>query len=115
MRPETSNFNTKADVCSLGCVLFELVTGEKAFNSDWEAQNYSPTFPISVSELPDDMSHISEMLSDIGSIFLSYLTAMDPAITPTVDALQLPSYTRWKELVKGSSNARDLQTNLALH
>jgi serine/threonine protein kinase len=32
-------YNNKSDIWALGCILYKLVTKEKAFNSDWEPFN----------------------------------------------------------------------------
>lgn len=46
--PETldeddARFNQKSDIFALGCILYELVTGEKLFTNDWASLTYSKT------------------------------------------------------------------------
>lgn len=38
---ENSVYNCKADIWSLGCTLFELITKKKAFSGDWEVFKHS--------------------------------------------------------------------------
>ena len=38
---DPSLYNKKTDIWSLGCILFELCTGEKLFNTHWEVWNYA--------------------------------------------------------------------------
>lgn len=43
--PETlqnpAKYNNKADIWALGCIMYELCTGRKAFENDWATINYS--------------------------------------------------------------------------
>ena len=34
--PEATSYNNKSDIWALGCILFELVFGRKAFPTDWD-------------------------------------------------------------------------------
>jgi len=37
---EEGKYNNKADVWSLGCVIYEIFTGKRAFSSDWAVMEY---------------------------------------------------------------------------
>ena len=32
--------NNRADIFALGCIIFEIITSEKLFSSDWKVQEY---------------------------------------------------------------------------
>lgn len=38
---ECATYNNGADIWALGCILFELCTGKKAFHSDWATRDYA--------------------------------------------------------------------------
>src|SRR5271169_1119153 len=40
---ESASFNNKADIWALGCVVYELCSGQRAFSSDWSVMQYSLT------------------------------------------------------------------------
>src|SRR5579862_9430797 len=40
-RMPTSHYNNKADIWSLGCIAFELISGRKAFYNDYEILKYA--------------------------------------------------------------------------
>ena len=51
-------FNNKADIWAMGCILYELVCGQKAFSSDFNVLHYSSgahiiEFPSSLDVLED--------------------------------------------------------------
>ena len=36
-----ASYNNKADIFALGCILYEITTGQKLFKSDWAVREYS--------------------------------------------------------------------------
>jgi serine/threonine protein kinase len=43
---ENPQFNNKADIWALGCIVWELIFGEKAFKADWEVMQYADSQKI---------------------------------------------------------------------
>ena len=62
-------FNNKADMFALGCIIYEIVTGEKLFADDWAIRDYARTED---NILPDRWPHA---LPDTPLFTLSKLTA----------------------------------------
>jgi serine/threonine protein kinase len=76
--PETLNeddarFNQKSDIFALGCILYELVTGEKLFTNDWASLSYSKTgelpksvwWPVSLTLEPDRLNAFEVLVSSM--------------------------------------------------
>lgn len=43
LHSEDAKFNQKSDIFALGCILYEIVTGQKLFPDDWASVSYSKT------------------------------------------------------------------------
>lgn len=60
---EDARYTNKVDIWALGCILFELATGGKAFSADWNVHEYAVTnsvIDISIPLLPPVLeSHLS--------------------------------------------------------
>lgn len=46
---ENAQFNNKSDIWALGCIVYEICVGQKAFSSDWSVIQYSLTGQINLS------------------------------------------------------------------
>lgn len=118
-------FSNKVDIWALGCIFHELLSGWRAFNDDWNVQEYAAKTsrlklsPFSVPLLQSHLSAILEELlscepaqrpraSDIHILFLSYRRLLDPAITQHVDHIRfVPSYGEWKQLARKHAKEHD--------
>ena len=82
---ECSEYNNKADIFAIGCILFELVTnGKKAFASDHIIHEYSTThLPI---ELPT--GHLDSGLKQEVDNIIHATLAITPSKRPSADFLQ---------------------------
>jgi serine/threonine protein kinase len=69
-----ATYNNKVDIWSMGCIMYEIIFGRKAFNNDWEVFKHSessePTrFPNAIfdgyadTDISQELALISEMLS----------------------------------------------------
>src|SRR5271170_964249 len=69
LRDSDSTYNNKVDIWALGCIVYELITRERAFSGDWAVSEYalSGTFPPIIkrqlSVLPTIEEQVIAMLS----------------------------------------------------
>jgi serine/threonine protein kinase len=70
LREDESAYNKQVDIWSLGCILYELCTGEKAFKSDWDGYEFALLRKSGENVLP---ALFSEHSDQIVSIFLQML------------------------------------------
>ena len=106
-------FNNKSDIWALGCILYELCSGRKAFESDWAVQKYNESLllqlPIPWPNLEEPLRS-GELAPPIARIFWSVedqLTSMfnlDPLDRPSARALQI----KWKTIIRNFNESTNL-------
>jgi hypothetical protein len=85
---EPSGYNNKTDVWSLGCIGYELFTGQKAFRDDFHVFQYS------TSRNPP--KEVIQQLTPIGQYYVQDLLEIDPAKRPSAKLLLLGKFgTDW--------------------
>lgn len=119
---DNPTFSNKVDIWAVGCILYELVTCERAFTRDRYVQEFieSPS-PLNVSNpvFPESIvTHISECIhemlvrephhrpriSNLCSLFRSYRAILSPAILQTdEDITSIAQYQHWKKFVNNKS------------
>ena len=114
-----STFTNKVDIWALGCIMGELLTGDKIFDGDWAVYRYH----ISTSELnltlPGSIPrilqrHVNQLLVEflqrdywkrpqvamLCPLFNSYLLLVHHSVSETFNLVSLlAEYSQWKELV----------------
>jgi serine/threonine protein kinase len=115
---DASTFTNKVDIWALGCILGELLTARRVFNSDWAVYQFyesTKTFDVEVPEwIPRVVRpHVTEILRDIldrdssrrpravqlQSIFNSFLLFTSKKVLGALeDATSIPTYYEWKEM-----------------
>ena len=119
--PELSSdkpsFNNKTDIWALGCVLYELVTGQKRFTDDWAVRDYIQSL---LEESPIPFPHAVDPLvkEQFASVIASALNK-NPSERPSTSALRQRIMLCIKELqIKGVENtvsqARQLNSSILL-
>ena len=128
-------YSNKVDIWALGCILYELVTGDKLFTSDLHTLKYfagevGSDLSISVASLPrflDD--HITQNMvqdllsrernrrlkaSGIRRILLTYCWFSDlPSFRDLANVQSYPSYFEWTELLKTDPTEQNFFRQLA--
>jgi serine/threonine protein kinase len=79
-----ARYNNKADIFALGCIVYEIVTGEKRFESDWAIFEYSLEVCI---KMKWPYSHGGSVLESIG-LFVSSMLQKDPLKRPNAMRLR---------------------------
>lgn len=112
-------FSNKVDIWALGCILYELVTGEFAFSTDWHTREYSldgTQIRVSAPELsPFVLHHITEIIHHLLSreksrrpsattsclLLSSYLMFSEISDFEQIFSLKsYPSYSEWRDLIE---------------
>lgn len=106
-------FNNKADIWALGCIIYELFSGSKAFPSDWHVTEYSrdrnlnlpipwPTQLVNNHGLRDEaydqLQKLDTILSEVRTKMILMLCA-DPVYRPPAREI-LQAWSRLKEEYK---------------
>lgn len=117
-------FNKTVDVWGLGCVLFELATRTKAFESDWHIQDYHrsiSTLKLFIKGIPTILQcHLYEMtqellhrdyklrpcVSELLPIFESYLEILCHSWKSF--HYKNPSFAEWKQFVQQCPTPKEL-------
>jgi hypothetical protein len=120
---ESSAFTNKVDIWALGCIIYELFTGKRAFKDDFGVSDYynSSSRPLQIPRLLDDgecqdlsqheTSLLSQLLArdpmdrpritDLQFLFASYRIITCTSVWPLIStALPLPTYDDWTTFFK---------------
>ena len=132
MRPrqrEPSQLIIQEDIWALGCILYELVTGRKAFHTDHvlrrlESQSklnvpvsllsktFTSHFDECLHEILENDPQQRHTVSALGSLFDSYCLILYPSVPETSDDVEsIPPYDIWKERIR--EDVQDRQRVLA--
>jgi serine/threonine protein kinase len=128
---EEARFNKQVDIWALGCVLYELATGKRAFRGDWAVLDYSrgsieaPTVPNelafchhhiteTVHELLDKEAKQRPNASGICNLLLSYYRFFGLSVAHQLSSSpSYPLFQEWKELVHADPTTLALFLHLA--
>jgi Protein kinase domain len=120
-------FSNNVDIWGLGCLLYELVTGQIAFKRDWNTMQYATSFDA-VLELPSQpvlgflSTHISESLKLLlhrhqhkrpsatfcRKLFHSYAQLLNIDLVLVVSVIALsehPSFSEWTQVMCGDASS----------
>jgi Protein kinase domain/Ankyrin repeats (3 copies) len=131
----TSHFSNRVDIWAIGCILYEIVTRQKLFQTDFEVWNINhEADPEYLSKLkltgvillPNIAhSHVSECLRgllqkdprkrpsalSLNTLFESYCSLWDTSVAKVMEQTSLcPSYVEWKERISNVSAGTDFVT-----
>jgi len=77
---DNRRYNNRADVFALGCIVFEIITGQKLFSSDWAVHEYAQKgSPIIPEQWP--VATPGSRLYDLGQL-TSTLLSIEPTRRP---------------------------------
>jgi len=124
-------YTNKVDIWALGCILYELVCGQAAFDGDWDVMNrekrpeiWMPMLPIplqnhlqgTLDELLQEIWQDRPSASTILFTFVFYYRLLDPSIIANVDELQYaPNYSAYKQLFQRDPTYREFLYALSVH
>src|SRR5271154_7196997 len=81
---EEAKYNNKADIWSLGCIIYEISSGAKAFSSDWAVREFCSTHILRLA-VPwpgsPDSSYPSILVEELGNHLLKMLS-IQPSVRP---------------------------------
>jgi serine/threonine protein kinase len=120
IRPSQLKYNNKVDIWAIGCILYELVLRQKAFEDDWEVLQCATSgkdidIVIEPDTVPDDRRR--QFISNI----IKELLSVDPSRRPRADILY-ERFISWGsdisasqadptiDLVQSTANAFDMTT-----
>jgi serine/threonine protein kinase len=128
---EEASFTSKVDMWSLGCILYELATGNTAFRNDFHIFEYSvedSIIQLSVPDLSPFLQHhasenIQELLhrdhrqrpnaSTASRVFSTYCwTLRMSSMALIVESPSYPSYQEWKEVANSDVTEHSFLTQL---
>ena len=59
----SSSFNNKVDIWGIGCIFYELITGDRLFRGDWELRDYANRRE-EPSDVPQTISRIAKYMNE---------------------------------------------------
>lgn len=91
---ELSSFTNKSDIWALGCIIFELLTGVRAFTSDYAVMRYSNSGEVEIGNMRDAVDrYLAGFRLDLEdgqwmSTRLVSTLSVDPTARPTASELK---------------------------
>lgn len=73
------SFNKMVDIWSLGCILYELCVGKKAFENDWATHEFSLQRELKTVSIPNFNGHICHRLEQLISETLHHTPQSRPS------------------------------------
>jgi tetratricopeptide (TPR) repeat protein len=130
-----STFTNKVDVWALGCIMGEILTGNKIFGGDWAVDRYYTSKSELTLTLPETVPvmlqrHVNQLLRELLQrdylkrpriiallpMFNSYLLLARHSVSKTSSLLSLlAEYQQWKELVCECRTQQQLVAHLFQH
>ena len=112
LREPDSVYNTKTDIWSIGCIIFELCTGGKLFIGDWQVMGYSKgseqrcfTLPFVYEPARKDLIAIIQNSIRINALMRPSANNLIHALTELNDRIQTPLQRRDSVLTIAASDA----------
>jgi serine/threonine protein kinase len=123
---EEAIYTNKVDIWAIGCILYELATGNKTFHDDWAAREYAfGSDEISLPEVSSWPSFANSQLFDLLKQLLQKEWNKRPDAKSLCSSLltsleSLPQHfskdaLRWVELIHGHPEARYLHSLYTAH
>ena len=125
-------FTKKVDMFALGCLLYEIFDGKKAFHDNWSIQRYAHSAAqiiITLSDVPSQLrSHVQQCVDELLQrdpilrpnitetlpLFESYCTLLNDSISETLDEIEaVPTYSEWKRWVVECKSKEQLLSRLS--
>jgi serine/threonine protein kinase len=113
---EDPSFTNKSDIWALGCIVFEMVSGVRAFHGDWEILEYSaftkikasPNFVRFADAVDPYVSGFSLSSADHEWISKRLISALsiDPTARPTASELKGVFHTMLNAIPDGQRQGR---------
>jgi serine/threonine protein kinase len=84
---EKAKYNNKADIWSLGCIIYESSTGAKAFSSDWAVREFYSTHNLNLAvPWPDSRDWSYPGVEELGNHLFKMLS-IQPSVRPKAEEL----------------------------
>jgi calcium/calmodulin-dependent protein kinase I len=94
-------FTNKVDIWSMGCILHELVTGQKLFQTDWTVTQYSMLHkPLNLEISEAHETAYRRVITDA----IKSMVGLDPISRPTADQLLEKFSHLYEEATKRNPN-----------
>ena len=113
---EDSSFTNKSDIWALGCIVYEMVSGVRAFNSDWQVVEYVSSTKIKASS---NFARFADAINPYVSGFnlsvadhewiskrLILALSIDPTARPTASELKSVFHTMLNAIPDGQRHSR---------
>ena len=116
LTPEDSSFTNKSDIWALGCIVYEMVSGVRAFQSDWQVMEYAASAKIKASSnfvrlagaIDPYVSGFNLSSADHEWISKRLISALsiDPTARPTASELKSVFHTMLNAIPDGQRHSR---------